>query len=152
MSRVFRSGELQRAVLAVLDEVGSANGYSIMQSLAERLGGRWRPSPGSVYPALIGLEDAGLVTTREVDGAKVYRLSSAGARQAQPARESLAGVVARAEHQRPPDLTLGHLLDRFSERAPHRHRALAADEARRVESLLDRLLHDLEHITTKEST
>jgi DNA-binding PadR family transcriptional regulator len=152
VSRVFRRGELQRAVLAVLDDVGSANGYVIMQSLAERLGGRWRPSPGAVYPALMGLEDAGLVTTREVDGAKTYRLSSAGERQARPARDAFADVVARAERQRPPDPTVGRLLDQFAERAPARHRALEPDQARQVEALLDRLLHDIESITTKGST
>jgi DNA-binding PadR family transcriptional regulator len=152
VSRVFRRGELQRAVLAVLDEVGSANGYTIMHALADRLHGRWRPSPGAVYPALIGLEDAGLVTTREIDGTRVYRLSSAGERQARPAREALADVVARAERQRPPDPTIGHLLDRFVERAPERNRVLRPDEAHEVESLLDRLLHDLETITTKGST
>lgn len=152
MSRVFRSGELQRAVLAVLDEVGSANGYVIMQALAERLDGRWRPSPGAVYPALLGLEDAGLVTTREVDGTKVYRLSDAGARQARPAAEVLTAVVARARRQHPPAPTLGDLLDRFAERASERQRSLAPAEAHEVEALLDRLLQDLETITTKGRT
>jgi DNA-binding PadR family transcriptional regulator len=152
VSRVFRSGELQRAVLAVIDDAGSANGYSIMQSLAERLDGRWRPSPGGVYPALLGLEDAGLVLTSEVDGTKVYRLSASGAQQAAPAHDALDGVVARARRQAPPGPTLGALVDRFAEQLPGRQRQLDPASSRSVQDLLDRLLHDLEHITTKEST
>jgi DNA-binding PadR family transcriptional regulator len=54
------------------------NGYQIMQELEERSGGGWRPSPGSVYPALAQLEDEGLVRVEEVDGRKTYALTDAG--------------------------------------------------------------------------
>jgi DNA-binding PadR family transcriptional regulator len=54
------------------------NGYQIMQELEERSGGGWRPSPGSVYPALAQLEDEELVRVDEVDGRKTYALTDAG--------------------------------------------------------------------------
>jgi DNA-binding PadR family transcriptional regulator len=152
VSRVFRSGELQRAVIAVLDEAGSANGYAIMKSLADRLDGRWRPSPGAVYPALLGLEDAGLVTTSDIDGTKVYRLSHRGASQAGSARHALDDVVARVRRQAPPGPTLGAVVDRFARQLPGRQRPLDPPAAEAVQALLDRLHRDLENITTKEST
>ena len=49
-----------------------------MQTIEERSGGRWRPSPGSVYPALAQLEDQGFVRSIERDGQKLYELTDAG--------------------------------------------------------------------------
>ena len=49
-----------------------------MQELETRSDGLWRPSPGSVYPALQQLEDEGLVRSEELDGRKVLRLTDAG--------------------------------------------------------------------------
>ena len=36
-----------------------------MQEVQERSDGVWRPSPGSVYPALQQLEDEGLIRSQE---------------------------------------------------------------------------------------
>jgi DNA-binding PadR family transcriptional regulator len=44
------------------------NGYQLMQGLEERSDGRWRPSPGSVYPALQQLEDEGLIRSVPSEG------------------------------------------------------------------------------------
>jgi DNA-binding PadR family transcriptional regulator len=54
------------------------NGYQIMQELEERSGGAWRPSAGSVYPALQLLEDEGLIRSEEVEGRKLLHLTDAG--------------------------------------------------------------------------
>lgn len=54
------------------------NGYQLMQAIEERSGGRWRPSPGAVYPALAQLEDEGLIRQTEQDGAKLYEITDAG--------------------------------------------------------------------------
>jgi DNA-binding PadR family transcriptional regulator len=64
-------------VLALLTEE-PRHGYSIMTELAERSGGLWRPSPGSVYPVLQQLQDEGLVTAEESEGRKVFSLTDAG--------------------------------------------------------------------------
>ncbi|MDQ3401931.1 MAG: PadR family transcriptional regulator, partial [Actinomycetota bacterium] len=42
------------------------HGYEMIQEIAARSGGFWKPSPGSVYPTLQLLADEGLV--RGVDG------------------------------------------------------------------------------------
>ena len=58
------------------------NGYQIMQEVEERSEGAWRPSPGSVYPALSQLEDEGLIRSeRPEEGTGVgrrYLLTDAG--------------------------------------------------------------------------
>jgi DNA-binding PadR family transcriptional regulator len=72
-----RRGDVRTAALLLLDE-GPRNGYQIMQDIEERSGGLWRPSPGSVYPALQLLEDEGLVRATETDGRKEFELTDAG--------------------------------------------------------------------------
>jgi DNA-binding PadR family transcriptional regulator len=57
---------------------GPLNGYQIMQEIEKRSDGVWRPSPGSVYPALAQLEDEGLVRTEEVADRRSYALTDAG--------------------------------------------------------------------------
>ncbi|HET9094458.1 MAG TPA: PadR family transcriptional regulator [Solirubrobacteraceae bacterium] len=56
------------------------NGYQLMQGLEERSDGRWRPSPGSVYPALQQLEDEGLIRSVPTEGesGRAFELTDAG--------------------------------------------------------------------------
>jgi DNA-binding PadR family transcriptional regulator len=72
-----RRGDVRAAILAVLAE-DSANGYQIIQEIAERSGGFWKPSPGSIYPTLQQLEDEGLVRADEQGGRRVFHLTDAG--------------------------------------------------------------------------
>ena len=62
-----RRGDIRAAILALLAE-SPHNGYQIMQELEERSQGAWRPSPGSVYPALQQLEDEGLIRGEAASG------------------------------------------------------------------------------------
>jgi DNA-binding PadR family transcriptional regulator len=75
--RRMRRGDVRAALLVLLDE-GPQNGYGLMQEIERRSGGVWRPSPGSVYPALQQLEDEGLVRDDEQEGRRVFRLTDAG--------------------------------------------------------------------------
>src|SRR3974390_151491 len=61
-----RRGDIRTAAPLLLAEE-PRNGYAIMQEIEERSSGIWRPSPGSVYPALAQLEDEGLIRSEEVD-------------------------------------------------------------------------------------
>ncbi len=54
------------------------HGYQMISELAERSGGAWRPSPGSVYPVLQLLADEGLVHAEESGGKRVFHLTDAG--------------------------------------------------------------------------
>ena len=57
---------------------GPLNGYQIMQEIERRSNGVWRPSPGSVYPALAQLEDEDLVRTEKLGDRRTYVLTDAG--------------------------------------------------------------------------
>jgi DNA-binding PadR family transcriptional regulator len=63
--------------LLLLNE-GPLNGYQIMQEIEQRSEGVWRPSPGSVYPALAQLEDEGLVRAEQVGERRSFVLTDAG--------------------------------------------------------------------------
>jgi DNA-binding PadR family transcriptional regulator len=64
-----KRGDVRAAALALLAEE-PRNGYQIIQEISERSGGVWRPSPGSVYPALQQLEDEGLIRAEAGDGGR----------------------------------------------------------------------------------
>jgi len=57
---------------------GPRNGYQLITDISARTDELWKPSPGSVYPALSALEDEGLIEPVELDGKKVFQLSDAG--------------------------------------------------------------------------
>jgi DNA-binding PadR family transcriptional regulator len=57
---------------------GPGHGYELIQRLELRSGGRWRPSPGSVYPTLQLLEDEGFAEASEQDGKRVYSVTETG--------------------------------------------------------------------------
>lgn len=75
--RKARRGDIRTAALLLLSEQ-PRNGYQIMQEVEQRSDGVWRPSPGSVYPALQQLEDEGLIRSQEVEGRKLFQLTDAG--------------------------------------------------------------------------
>ena len=72
-----RRGQVRESILALLAEQ-PRNGYQIMQELAERTQGMWRPSPGTVYPALSQMEDEGLIESFDNEGQRAFRLTEAG--------------------------------------------------------------------------
>ena len=72
-----RRGDVRLALLMLLAEE-PRNGYQLMQTIEERSDGRWRPSPGSVYPTLAQLEDEGLIRGVERDGARLFEITDEG--------------------------------------------------------------------------
>jgi DNA-binding PadR family transcriptional regulator len=83
-----RRGDVRAAILLLLEEE-PRNGYQLMQELEERSGGVWRPSPGSIYPALSQLEDEGLVRSDENAGRRAFQLTDAGRTYLEENREAL---------------------------------------------------------------
>jgi DNA-binding PadR family transcriptional regulator len=86
--RRMRRGDVRAALLVLLAEE-PRNGYGLMQEIERRSEGAWRPSPGSVYPALQQLEDEGLVRADESEGRKLFHLTDAG-------REAAAATAGEA--------------------------------------------------------
>ena len=73
----MRRGDVRTALLIGLLD-GPGHGYELIQLLETKTDGRWRPSPGSVYPSLQQLADEGLVTATEVEGKRTYEISEEG--------------------------------------------------------------------------
>jgi DNA-binding PadR family transcriptional regulator len=59
-----------------------------MQEIEDRSGGVWRPSPGSIYPALSQLEDEGLIEPTG-EGRKAFTLSKEGREYVESNRERM---------------------------------------------------------------
>ncbi len=103
--RKARRGDIRTAALLLLAEE-PRNGYQIMQEVEERSDGVWRPSPGSVYPALAQLEDEGLIRSDELDGRKLFALTDDGRAEVEkrdakkPAPwEQMSGEVSDEAHE-----------------------------------------------------
>lgn len=124
--RKARRGDVRTAALLLLAEE-PRNGYGIMQELEARSDGAWRPSAGSVYPALQLLEDEGLIRSEEADGRRLLHLTDAGRKVVeergsdQPAPwDELAGdgsdeVRAMAKAMREAMVAAGQVLQTGSE-------------------------------------
>lgn len=84
-------GDVRTAILALLSEE-PRHGYQIIQDITERSGGAWKPSPGSVYPALSALQDEGLVDDEKVEGRRVFALTDAGRAHVADRAEELSHV------------------------------------------------------------
>jgi DNA-binding PadR family transcriptional regulator len=94
--RFFEPGEVRLAILSLLSE-GPKHGYQLMKEMAERSGGLYKASAGSVYPTLQQLEDEELVTSDQQAGKKVYRITAAGRRELQKDPETVDRIWKRAE-------------------------------------------------------
>jgi transcriptional regulator len=95
-------GTLDLLILKTLDTMGAMHGYSIARRI-EQMAGTMRLSQGSIYPALMRLEQQGWISTKwgvsETNRkVKVYSLTKAGAKQLHlevASWEQAAALVAR---------------------------------------------------------
>lgn len=70
-------GEVRYLILdAIKDQ--PRHGYEIIQTIADRSKGSYRPSPGTIYPTLQMLDEMGLVKTRQRDERTQYEITEAG--------------------------------------------------------------------------
>lgn len=83
-----RRGDIKFLILEVL-ATGPRHGYEIITELENKSNGRYRPSPGSVYPTLTLLEEGGFITGEMASGKRVFTITNAG-------RELLASKPAGA--------------------------------------------------------
>lgn len=151
MTRLFGRGELKLALLHVAADLGPTNGYAIMHGLADRVGSRWQPSPGAIYPALLALEDAGLLEGRDDDGTRRYEITAAGRRTVASGPDVIDEVAGRARRAPAPPVTVGAVLDRLAADAPHRDHPLPPAHVTRIEALYKPLLAELRTLTAEEA-
>jgi DNA-binding PadR family transcriptional regulator len=82
-----RRGDVRASILALLKD-RPMHGYEMIQEIAERSGGAWKPSPGSVYPTLQLLEDEGLIASQSEGGKKLFTLTDQGRAEAESGPEA----------------------------------------------------------------
>ncbi len=137
-------GDVRSAILALLAE-SPRHGYQIIQDIAERSGGAWRASPGSVYPALAALQDEGLVDDEKVDGRRVYTLTEAGRAHVDERAAELAAVFSAfgPAQDRVHDEDYGRLLFSVGAAAVEVVRTGSPGQVAAARRLLTQVRHDL---------
>jgi DNA-binding PadR family transcriptional regulator len=89
--RRARRGDIRAAILDLMAEGQQWNGYQLIQEIAERTEGVWRPSAGSIYPALQQLEDEGLISPAGDGRGRLYSLTEEGRAYAEEHADELRG-------------------------------------------------------------
>jgi len=92
-------GTLDLMVLQTLDTLGALHGYAIAARLEQVSGGALQLNMGTLYPALMRLEQRGLVrgnwgTTDSNRQARFYALTAAGRRQLAKERHAWVRMAA----------------------------------------------------------
>ncbi len=138
--RFFRHGELPLVVLAMLAD-RPMHGYELMSELSRLFGPRYRPSPGSVYPALEALEAERLLEGETETGRNTYRATAAGLEALEQRVDDLAALELRTGARVRPSESLESVLARFRARlSPLSGRVDVAV----VEPILDRAAAEIE--------
>jgi PadR family transcriptional regulator PadR len=99
-------GTLDLMVLQTLDSLGPRHGYAIAARLEQVSGGALQLNMGTLYPALMRLEQRGLLrgkwgTTETNRKARFYAVTSAGRRQLareKDAWDRMAGIIHTLLH------------------------------------------------------
>jgi DNA-binding PadR family transcriptional regulator len=96
--RVFGHGGLRFVLLQLIADKPS-HGYELIKAIEERLGGRYSPSPGIVYPTLTLLEELGCVSVDTADGGgrKRYTVTDGGKNFLAANREATDEMMARMD-------------------------------------------------------
>lgn len=98
-----RRGDVRSAILDVLATTEEPlNGYQVIQQIAERTDGAWKPSPGSIYPTIAQLVDEGLLEEAAA-GRKTLQVSASGRRYVEENADEIAAVWAGFDDQGPED-------------------------------------------------
>lgn len=73
----FHSGFLKLAILKLVSQ-RPLHGYALMKEIERMSEGTWRPSPGSIYPALQELMRSGYITQEQEGRKRIYKITSHG--------------------------------------------------------------------------
>jgi DNA-binding PadR family transcriptional regulator len=92
--RFFRHGELPLVLLWLVRE-RPRHGYDLMAELSRLFGPAYRPSPGTIYPAVEALETEGLILGTAHDGKVVYELTEPGVQALDSRLHVLADIEVR---------------------------------------------------------
>ena len=129
------------------------HGYELITELEARSSGRWRPSAGSIYPALARLEEQGLVAAEERNERKVFSLTARG-REARGALDD-GGADATPDRWREAggiDGALRALPAEIAGQARQLRRFGSPDQVSRAAALLEEVKRELYAILASPPT
>jgi DNA-binding PadR family transcriptional regulator len=146
---MFDSGALRLVVLGLIAEQ-SRHGYDIIRALKERFQGAYSPSPGSIYPMLQMLEEAGLVASREEGGKRLFAISEAGLSYLEENAAQLAKINAQLDDAAGPigASSLGEAMAAFRSALFARMRggSLTPEQAEKLRGILSTAREEIEKL------
>ena len=151
-----RRGEARFVLLDALRD-GPKHGYEIIKSLEERSGGRYSPSPGTVYPTMQLLGDLGLVRADQDAERRVFSLTEAGQADLDAHAQEIADFwerFAAAASPRHPEA--GFVREEMESLARTIRDGLRGDadpeKARSIRAALERCRNEIREILSGSST
>jgi len=96
LHRKLAAADLRLLILSLL-AAGPMHGYEIIAAIHARSQGYYRPSPGTVYPALAHIKEYGCATAGQISNRKVHRISEDGRSRLQQHRDRVASLWDRLE-------------------------------------------------------
>ena len=123
-----RRGDVRSAIISLLNEK-AFNGYGLIKEIAERSGGSWTPSPGSVYPTLQQLVDEELIEAIGEGRRTEFQLTDEGRAYVAEHEEELARVWASVTERTDADAGLHESVAKLMG-VVHQFRFAATEEQR----------------------
>jgi DNA-binding PadR family transcriptional regulator len=136
--RMLATGDLRLIALALIAEQ-PRHGYEIIKVLEEKTAGWYSPSPGTVYPTLTYLEEAGYVTAQADGAKKLYTITDEGRAYLAENRDFVDGVLERLG-------AIGEKMSRARQRLGHDD----GDEGRGTTRLVRAALDNLREVAAKQ--
>jgi len=102
---------LKMVILTILLD-GPMHGYEISRVIAERSHGYYRPSAGSLYPALRSLLESGCIKSRSEGRRKMYQITPKGRRMIEGHKEEIEKCMRAFKESLGPDRAL--LFEEFA--------------------------------------
>ena len=139
--RVLSRGDLRLLVLALIGEQ-PRHGYELMQLISNQFMQAYTPSAGTMYPLLASFEQAGWIEAEEVDGKRIFRITTAGEFELKVQRTQVR-LAQRRAFDRAREITKASLppplagaLREFKRALVHHHGRWSDGEAEQVAALL----------------
>jgi DNA-binding PadR family transcriptional regulator len=148
-ARMFDSGALRLMVLGLIAEQ-PRHGYDIIRDLHDRFQGAYRPSPGSIYPILQMLAEAGFVTSEPHGRQRLFAVTPEGRAYLAEQRVELDAINAQVEEAARPigDSAIGEAIQglRAALFEKLRRSALSTAQMQKLRDALDRARREIEGI------
>jgi DNA-binding PadR family transcriptional regulator len=139
----FNPGELPLVLLALLADEPQG-GYQLIDELGRRFAPAYKPSPGSVYPALTALRTESLILHVAGKRRGAYRISAEGRRLLASKHELLAQIEARTAAVLTDNTSLQPVVARFAERISHLNGRVDRGAVERILDNAAKAIADLE--------